>query len=70
MNFTQEQLDNWRDYEEVRQSGTWNMYAPQARAATGLTKEEYSFVMHNYSELKEAAWGRGNDVLEKRQDVL
>jgi hypothetical protein len=59
MNFTEDQLADWLKYEEVRQSGTWNMYAPQARAATGLSKEEYLFVMHNYSELKEAVEKEG-----------
>lgn len=28
------------------------MYSAEARMATGLTKEEYIFVMRNYTELK------------------
>jgi hypothetical protein len=31
------------------------MFMPQARQATGLTREQYAFVMKNYSELKAAA---------------
>lgn len=30
------------------------MFFPQARAATGLSNERYSFVMEHFSELKEA----------------
>lgn len=53
--FTQDQIQNWRDYEEVRLGGVYNMYDPRARFATGLSSKEYSFVMDNYSELKEQA---------------
>ena len=52
--FTKKQLLDYRDYESVRQEGKYNMFDPNARALTGLTKEEYRFVMNNYSELKEA----------------
>lgn len=55
MDFTEDQLSDWRKFEEVRKGGKWNMYDPQARAATGLTGDEYSFVMRNYSKLKAAA---------------
>lgn len=53
--FTPEQISNWLDYEEVRQSGRFNMFDPWARRAAGLTAEEYSFVMKNFSALKQAA---------------
>ena len=53
MTFTTEQLKNFRKYEKVRQSGCWNMFDPQARQKTGLTKEDYLFVMKNYSELRD-----------------
>ena len=54
MGFTKAQLENWKAYENVRKAGRWNMLAPQARQATGLTSEQYAFVMDNYTELKEA----------------
>lgn len=54
MNFTNQQMADWRAYERVRKSGAFNMYDPRARRATGLSGERYSFVMNNYSELKEA----------------
>jgi hypothetical protein len=58
MTYTEKEIDNWRDYEEVRQSGLYNVFDSQARASTGLTKDEYFFVMHNYTELKAAAQPR------------
>lgn len=50
--FTAEQVRNWHRYEGVRQEGLFNMFDPQATALTGLTLEEYLFVMSNYSELE------------------
>ena len=40
-------------YERVRRSGLYNMFDPNARALTGLSKEDYVWVMENYSELNE-----------------
>lgn len=34
--------------------GALNMFSPQAREATGLSREAYLFVMENYSELRAA----------------
>lgn len=53
--FTKEQLSDWRAYERVRKSGRYNMFDPRARQATGLDKEDYVFVMQNFSELKAVA---------------
>lgn len=50
--FTPQQLADWKAYERVRQGGRWNMFDPRARNATRLSREEYSFVMDNYAELK------------------
>jgi len=52
--FTFEQLAQFRRYERVRLGGPFNMFDPRARALTGLTREQYSFVMNNYSELRDA----------------
>jgi hypothetical protein len=54
MDFTKKQISLFISYEMVRSSGIYNMFDPRAREATALTKEEYVFVMDNYSELKEA----------------
>lgn len=52
--FTDEQLDHWHEYELIRKTGRWNMFDPNAIAASGLTREEYRFVMKHYSELQRA----------------
>ncbi|MGP1666938.1 MAG: hypothetical protein ACTS5I_13695, partial [Rhodanobacter sp.] len=54
MEFTKEQLRDWKTYERVRAGGRYNMFDPRARLATGLGPEKYSFVMGNYDELKTA----------------
>lgn len=50
--FTPEQWADYRAYEAVRTRGKYNMFSPQAMRATGLTNEEYRFVMANYAALK------------------
>jgi hypothetical protein len=52
--FTAKQLKDYKAYEKVRAGGKWNMFASQAQQATGLTKDEYMFVMKNFSELRAA----------------
>ena len=37
--FTAKQLDAFRDYEEVRKLGKFNMLDPNARRLTGLDKD-------------------------------
>lgn len=54
MKFTKLQLENWRIYESVRKEGAFNMFDSRARELTGLEKEDYYFIVKNYSELKEA----------------
>lgn len=53
--FTEQDLKDWRAYERVRKGGRYNMFDPRARRATGLDSDRYSFVMKNFTELKEAA---------------
>jgi len=52
--FTEQQLKNWRAFEDVRSGGYYNMFDPRARQATGLSSEDYVFVTRNFSELKKA----------------
>ena len=47
----------------IRSSGVYNMFSAQARLASGLTKDEYTFVMENYSELKEASKAAAADEM-------
>lgn len=42
-------------YERVRQKGTWNMFDPNARLATGLDKDTYAAIMHHYASVM-AKW--------------
>jgi len=52
---TPEQIENWKEYEMVRLGGKYNMFSPNARLLTGLSKTEYSDCMENYTSLKEQA---------------
>lgn len=53
--FTKIEIANYKKYEKVRAGGRWNMFSPQAIAATGLTKEEYMTVMRDFPELRQTA---------------
>ena len=44
-------IDDFRAYERVRADGRFNMFDPNARALTGLSKDTYLAVMKNYREL-------------------
>ena len=50
--FTQKQLSDFQAYLKVQKRGKYNMFDPRAVGATGLTKDEYGFVMDNYGELE------------------
>ena len=41
----------FRAYEEVRMSGDYNMFDSIARISTGLTEDQYLYVMENYARL-------------------
>ena len=44
--------DKWESYIWVQKSGLYNMFDPNARAMTELTKQEWVHIMGNYSELE------------------
>ena len=46
--------DKFDEYEDVRQSGLYNMFDPRAREMTNLTKEEWVTIMKEYDKLAEA----------------
>lgn len=56
--FTAKQISDFRRYEKVRKNGKWNMFLPQARAASGLSMSSYSFCMDNYDGLREQSEAR------------
>lgn len=53
MTFTEERLNHFRKYERVRSSGKYNMWDFLAVIATGLTQDQYFFVMANFDQLRE-----------------
>ena len=57
MAFTAQQLDNFLKYETVRKSGKYHMWDMRAIQKSGLTQEEYFFVMKHYLQLREQAQG-------------
>ena len=54
VNFTADDLKDWKAYERVRKSGHYNMFDPRAREAARLSRERYLFVLRNFTELKAA----------------
>ena len=58
MEITKEQ---WDEYRDVQDSGAYNMYDPNARAMTDLSKQEWIHIMKNYSELKTKHEGEQDD---------
>lgn len=57
MEITKEQFQQYRD---IQDSGMFNMFDPNARACTDLTKDEWISILKNYSELKDKYEG-GDD---------
>lgn len=51
--FTDQQLKNFAAYVRVQESGRFNMFDPRARLLTGLGRDDYIFVMDNYTELQQ-----------------
>ena len=43
--------DKFLEYEEVRQSGVFNMFDPKARKVTTLSIKEWTTIMMDYSKL-------------------
>lgn len=54
MKFIQEQLADFKAFKAVQESGEFNMFDPRARAASGLDRAEFRFVLKNYDDLKKA----------------
>lgn len=50
--FTNDELAQYDAFEEVRLQGDYNMASGEARRATGLSRDEYTFVIKNFSELQ------------------
>lgn len=50
----------WEEYRFVQDSGLYNMYDPNARAMTTLSRSKWLHIMKNYSELKTKYEGGDN----------
>ena len=55
-------------FEEVRESGTYNMFDPQAREMTDLSKEQWFTIMRDYDKLKKA-WTNEPPVITGDKDT-
>lgn len=53
--FTEQDIADFKAYDEVRQEGRYNMMSRQAQDMTGLDRDRYLFVLRNYVELAQAA---------------
>jgi len=55
-NFTEEQIENWKDFKGVRDSGVINMLDSRTGCdLTGMTKDEWGFCIDNYGDLEKVA---------------
>jgi len=52
--------EKFDEYKKVQMSGEFNMFDPQARAMTNLSKDEWITIMQEYSKL-DKAWGDNED---------
>jgi hypothetical protein len=46
-------LEQFNAFRAVQFSGSFNMMSPQARAASGLSKDIYMTILQSYDELQE-----------------
>ncbi len=52
--------EQFQEYREVQDSGMFNMFTPEAREMTSLSKDEWLYIIKHYSELKEKYEGDDN----------
>ena len=58
MEISKEQFQQYRD---VQDGGMFNMFDPNARACTDLTKNEWVSIIKNYDELSDKYEGEDNE---------
>lgn len=49
--------EDFLQYKKVQESGMFNMFDPQARQMTNLSKEQWVKIMKEYKKLNES-WGK------------
>ena len=55
MQFTQEHLQHFQQYEAIRRRGEFSMWDFQAQLASHLSQDRYFFVMKHYEQLRKQA---------------
>lgn len=50
--FTKREIENWREFEALRKTGAMNMLS--GRDLTEMSREEYVFILTNYTDIKAA----------------
>ena len=58
MEITKEQF---KEFTDVQSTGMFNMFDPNARMCTSLTKNEWIDIMKNYNELSDKYKGEDNE---------
>ena len=53
-------MDEWIQYRAIQDSGMFNMFDPQAREMTDVSRDKWIKIIKNYSELKEKFEGETN----------
>ena len=54
-------IDEWTQYRAIQDSGMFNMFDPQAREMTNISRDKWIKIIKNYSELKEKFEGGDNE---------
>ena len=47
----------WIEYRSIQDSGMFNMYDPNARAMTDISRDTWIYIIKHYSEIKELYYG-------------
>ena len=45
--------EEWEEYRDIQMSGGFNMFTPQAREMSTLSKGKWIEIIKNYSQLKD-----------------
>ena len=53
--------EQFQEYRDVQDGGMFNMFDPNARMMTSLTKNEWIDIMKNYNELSDKYEGDTNE---------
>ena len=53
--------EQFKEYTDVQSTGMFNMFDPNARMCTSLTKNEWIDIMKNYNELSDKYKGEDNE---------